>query len=58
MVDNPPKDTPYVSPYLLVDDVDEQVDWVVDVLGFADQGRGKVPTARRCTPPCGRVKAS
>jgi PhnB protein len=39
MVENPPKDTPDVSPYLLVDDVDEQVDWVVDVLGFADQGR-------------------
>ncbi|MGA8297079.1 MAG: VOC family protein, partial [Acidimicrobiales bacterium] len=43
MVENPPKDTPWVSPYLLVDDVDEQVDWVVDVLGFEDTGRVKGP---------------
>jgi PhnB protein len=46
MVENPPKDTPYVSPYLLVDDVDEQVDWVVDVLGFADQGRVPGPDGK------------
>lgn len=46
MVQNPPQDTPYVSPYLLVDDVDEQVDWVVDVLGFADQGRMKGPDGK------------
>ncbi len=46
MVENPPKDTPYVSPYLLVDDVDEQVDWVIDVLGFADQGRMKGPDGK------------
>ncbi len=46
MVENPPKDTPYVSPYLLVDDVDEQVDWVIDVLGFADQGRAKGPDGK------------
>lgn len=46
MVENPPKDTPYVSPYLLVDDVDEQVDWVVDVLGFADLGRAQGPDGK------------
>lgn len=46
MVDNPPKDTPYVSPYLLVDDVDEQVDWVVEVLGFEDRGRVKGPDGK------------
>lgn len=46
MVENPPKDTPYVSPYLLVDDVDEQVEWVVDVLGFADLGRAQGPDGK------------
>lgn len=46
MVQNPPQDTPRLSPYLLVEDVDAELDWLVSVLGFADAGRMKGPEGK------------
>ena len=34
MVHNPPENFPRIAPYLLVEDVDAELDWLADVLGF------------------------
>jgi len=46
MVQNPPEGTPRLSPYLLVEDVDSELDWLVSTLGFSDSGRMKGPDRR------------
>ncbi|HEY1324453.1 MAG TPA: VOC family protein [Streptosporangiaceae bacterium] len=39
MVQNPPKDTPRVSPYLLYEDVDAAVEWLTKAFGFTETVR-------------------
>jgi uncharacterized glyoxalase superfamily protein PhnB len=39
MVQNPPKDTPRVSPYLLYEDVDAAVEWLARTFGFTETVR-------------------
>lgn len=39
MVQNPPKDTPRVSPYLLYEDVDAAVEWLTMAFGFTEAVR-------------------
>jgi PhnB protein len=46
MTQNPPAGFPQITPYLLYEDVDAAVDWLVDVFGFAEQVRMKGPDGR------------
>jgi uncharacterized glyoxalase superfamily protein PhnB len=39
MAQNPPKDTPRVSPYLLYEDVDAAVEWLARAFGFTETVR-------------------
>src|SRR5579862_3622230 len=46
MVSNPPEGFPQVTPYLLYEDVDATVDWLVDVFGFAERYRMPGPDGK------------
>ena len=39
MVQNPPDGFPRITPYLLYEDVDAAVDWLVNVAGFTERLR-------------------
>ncbi len=39
MVQNPPPDFPRISPYLLYEDVDAAVDWLIEAFGFSERFR-------------------
>jgi len=46
MVDNPPKGFPRVTPYLLYEDLDAAVDWLINAFGFGEQVRMKGPDGK------------
>lgn len=46
MVSNPPEGFPQVTPYLLYEDVDAIVDWLVDVFGFTERYRMPGPDGK------------
>jgi len=46
MVQNPPEGVPRITPYLLYEDVDAAVDWLVDAAGFTERLRIKGPDGR------------
>jgi PhnB protein len=46
MAQNPPPDFPQITPYLLYEDVDAAVDWLVSVVGFTERLRMKGPDGR------------
>jgi len=39
VVQNPPEGTPRIAPYLLYEEVDAMVDWLVDTFGFTETYR-------------------
>jgi PhnB protein len=39
MPDSPPQGFPQITPYLLYEDVDAALDWLVDTFGFSEQVR-------------------
>ncbi len=43
MVDNPPRDTPQVSPYLLYEDVESALAWLAKAFGFSERLRIATP---------------
>jgi PhnB protein len=45
-VQNPPAGTPRVTPYLLYEDLDSAVDWLVAAFGFSEQLRLAGPDGR------------
>jgi len=46
MVDNPPAGFPRITPYLLYEDLDATVDWLVAAFGFVDSFRAPGPDGR------------
>jgi PhnB protein len=46
MPQNPPEGYARITPYLLYEDVDAMVDWLVDVLGFTEHVRMKGPEGK------------
>ena len=46
MLQNPPEGFPQITPYLLYEDVDGAVDWLVDTFGFAEQVRMAGPEGK------------
>ena len=46
MVQNPPEGFPRITPYLLYEDVDAAVDWLVGAFGFGERFRMKGPDGR------------
>lgn len=46
MVQNPPEGFPQITPYLLYEDVDAAVDWLVDAFGFTERLRMKGPDGK------------
>jgi PhnB protein len=46
MVDNPPKGFPWVTPYLLYEDLETAMDWLVANCGFEDRVRVPGPDGR------------
>ncbi len=46
MVQNPPEGFPQITPYLLYEDVDAAVDWLVRVFGFTEEVRMKGPDGK------------
>jgi uncharacterized glyoxalase superfamily protein PhnB len=46
MVQNPPEGFPQITPYLLYEDVDAVVDWLVRVFGFTEEVRMKGPDGK------------
>lgn len=46
MAQNPPEGMPRITPYLLYEDVDAAVDWLVNVAGFTERLRLKGPDGR------------
>ena len=46
MVQNPPDGFPRITPYLLYEDVDAAVEWLVGVAGFSERLRMKGPDGR------------
>jgi PhnB protein len=46
MAQNPPQDFPRITPYLLYEDVDAAVDWLVSTFGFTEDVRMKGPDGR------------
>jgi PhnB protein len=46
MAQNPPPDFPRITPYLLYEDVDAAVDWLISVVGFTERLRMKGPDGR------------
>ena len=46
MVENPPAGTPQIAPYLLYEDVDSMVDWLVATFGFTETVRLPGPDGR------------
>ena len=46
MVENPPEGFPRITPYLLYEDVDAAVEWLVTVAGFSERLRMKGPDGR------------
>jgi PhnB protein len=46
VVQNPPEGFPQITPYLLYEDVDAAVDWLVDAFGFTERLRMKGPDGK------------
>ena len=46
MVDNPPAGFPRITPYLLYEDVDATLDWLIAAFGFTEQVRMKGPDGK------------
>jgi uncharacterized glyoxalase superfamily protein PhnB len=46
MVDNPPAGFPRITPYLLYEDVDATLDWLVATFGFTEQVRMRGPDGK------------
>jgi PhnB protein len=46
MVQNPPEGFPRITPYLLYEDVDAAVDWLVGAFGFTERVRMKGPDGK------------
>jgi uncharacterized glyoxalase superfamily protein PhnB len=46
MVQNPPEGFPQITPYLLYEDVDAAVDWLVNAFGFTEQVRMTGPDGK------------
>jgi PhnB protein len=46
MVQNPPEGFPQIAPYLLYEDVDAAVDWLVPTFGFTEHVRMKGPDGK------------
>jgi len=46
MAQNPPEGFPRVTPYLLYEDVDAALDWLVEAFGFTEQVRMKGPDGK------------
>lgn len=46
MAQNPPANFPQITPYLLYEDVDAAVDWLVDTFGFSESVRMKGPDGK------------
>ena len=46
MPENPPAGFPQITPYLLYEDVDTTVEWLIDTFGFAEQVRMKGPNGK------------
>ena len=46
MVANPPAGFPHITPYLLYEDVDAALDWLVATFGFTEQVRMKGPDGK------------
>ena len=46
MVQNPPEGFPVITPYLLYEDLDAAVDWLVSTFGFAEDVRMKGPDGK------------
>ncbi len=46
MVENPPEGFPRITPYLLYEDVDASLDWLVGTFGFTERVRMKGPDGK------------
>lgn len=46
MPQNPPEGFPRITPYLLYEDVDSMVDWIVETFGFTERVRMKGPDGK------------
>ena len=46
MVQNPPPDFPRITPYLLYEDLDGTVDWLIEAFGFTERMRMKGPDGK------------
>jgi uncharacterized glyoxalase superfamily protein PhnB len=51
LAQNPPQGSPRITPYLLYEDVDAAVDWLIEVFGFTEQVRMKGPEHVRNVAP-------
>lgn len=46
MVQNPPEGFPQITPYLLYEDVDASVDWLIEAFGFVERVRMPGPDGK------------